>query len=67
LEIFNGFMQKAGWRDASSERLAILLERSGLGHLNRRSATRLDFIEFDEGRTPPNFRKWEPPRLASSI
>jgi len=24
----------------------------------------LDFIEFDEGRTPPDFRRWEPPRLA---
>jgi hypothetical protein len=50
VEIFNGFMQKAGWRDASSERLAILLQRSGLRHLDHRCATRFDFIEFDEGR-----------------
>ena len=63
VEIFNGFMQKAGWRDASSERLAILLQRSGLGNLDQRCATRFDFIEFDEGRTPPDFRRWEPPRL----
>ena len=56
IEIFNGFMQNAGWRDASSEPLAILLQRSGLGHLDHRCATRFDFIKFDEGRTPPDFR-----------
>jgi gluconokinase len=63
IEIFSGFMQKAGWRDPSSEHLATLLQRSGLEHLDRRCATRFDFIEFDEGRTPPDFRRWEPPRL----
>ena len=60
LEIFNGFMQKAGWRDPSSERLSMLLQRSGLSNLARQLVTRFDFIEFDEGRTPPDFRKWEP-------
>ena len=40
---------KAGWRDASSERLAALLQQSGLGRLDRRCWTRFDFIEFDEG------------------
>jgi hypothetical protein len=64
IDIFNGFMQKAGWRDPSSERLGPLLERSGLAHLDRQCATRFDFIEFDERRTPPDFRKWEPPRLS---
>jgi len=64
IDIFNGFMQKAGWRDPSSERLGPLLERSGLAHLDPRCATRFDFVEFDEGRTPPDFRKWEPPRLS---
>jgi hypothetical protein len=64
IDIFNGFMQKAGWRDPSSERLGPLLERSGLAHLDRQCATRFDFIDFDEGRTPPDFRKWEPPRLS---
>jgi Domain of unknown function (DUF5069) len=63
IQIFNGFMQKAGWRDHSSERLGSLLQPSGLSHLDRQCATRFDFIEFDEGRTPPDFRKWEPPRL----
>ena len=64
IEIFNGFMQKAGWRDPSSERLGLLIQRSGLGHLDPEPMTRFDFIEFDEGRTPPDFRKWEPPRAA---
>jgi hypothetical protein len=64
IEIFNGFMQKAGWRDPSSERLGLLIQRSGLDHLDRRLMTRFDFIEVDEGRTPPDFRKWEPPRVA---
>lgn len=63
IEMFNGFMLKAGWRDPSGERLGTLLQQSGLAHLDRQCATRFDFIEFDEVRTPPNFRKWEPPRL----
>jgi hypothetical protein len=62
IEIFNGFMQKAGWRDPSSERLGLLIQRSGLGRLGRQLMTRFDVIEVDEGRTPPDFRKWEPPR-----
>jgi len=62
IEIFDGFMRKAGWRDASSERLAALLQQSGLGRLDRRCWTRFDFIGFDEGRTPPDFRQWELPR-----
>jgi Domain of unknown function (DUF5069) len=64
-EIFNGFMQKAGWRDASSERLAARLEQSPLERLNRRCWTRFDFLEFEEGRTPPDFRHWELPRHGS--
>ena len=38
IDIFNGFMQKAGWRDPSGERLGPLLERSGLAHLDRQCA-----------------------------
>ena len=62
IEIFNGFMQKAGWRDASSERLAARLEQSGLGQLDRRCWTRFDFLEIDKGRRPPDFSQWELPR-----
>jgi mannose-6-phosphate isomerase-like protein (cupin superfamily) len=63
IEIFNSFMLKAGWRDPSGGRIGALLQQSGLAYLDRQCATRFDFIEFDEGRTPPDFRKWEPPRL----
>ncbi len=59
--IFNGFMQKAGWRDPTHERLAALLQKSGLDSTEHPCATRFDFIELDEGRTPPDFRRWEPP------
>jgi hypothetical protein len=38
-----GFVQKAGWRDSSNRRLAKLLQ-----------VTRFNFIELDEGRTPPD-------------
>jgi Domain of unknown function (DUF5069) len=62
IEIFNGFMVKAGWGDASRERLAALLQKSGLGRLDRRCWTSCDFIAFDEGRTPPDFSQWELPR-----
>lgn len=58
IAIFNGFMQKAGWRDSSCERLQRLLQQS---NLSQRCATRFDFIELDEGRTPPDFSRWEPP------
>jgi Domain of unknown function (DUF5069) len=64
-EIFNGFMQKAGWRDATSERFAARLQQSPLARLERRCWTRFDFIELEEGRTPPDFRHWELPRQPS--
>src|SRR5260370_28894404 len=41
IEIFNGFMPKAGWRDAFSERLAARLQEAGLARLHRRARTRL--------------------------
>ena len=64
-EIFNGFMQKAGWRDATSERLAARLQQSPLKRLDRGCWTRFDFLELEEGRTPPDFRQWELPRQGS--
>ena len=27
------------------------------------TGARPDFIDIDEGRTPPDFKKWEPPRM----
>jgi hypothetical protein len=55
IEIFNGFMKKAGWRDPSGTRLAKLLQESNFGDSNPKCVTRFDFIELDEGRIPPDF------------
>ena len=65
VEIWNGFMTKRGWRDDASERITSRIKESGLEHRDKEIVTMFDFIDVDEGRTPPDFRKWEPPRLAS--
>ena len=64
VETWSGFMQKRGWRDEASERIAFRLKESGLEHRDKEAVTMFDFIDLDEGRTPPDFKKWEPPRLA---
>ena len=63
VETWSGFMQKRGWRDASSDRLVFRLKESGIEHRDKKAVTMFDFIDLDEGRTPPDFKKWEPPRL----
>jgi gluconokinase len=63
VETWSGFMQKRGWRDEASDRIAFRLKEAGLEHRDREAATMFDFIDLDEGRTPPDFKKWEPPRL----
>ena len=63
IETWSGFMCKRGWRDEASERVAIRLKEAGLESRDAEVATMFDFIEIDEGRTPPDFRKWEPPRF----
>jgi hypothetical protein len=30
---------------------------------DKEAVTMFDFIDLDEGRTPPDLTKWEPPRL----
>jgi hypothetical protein len=64
IETWSGFMTKRGWRDEASERVAFRLKEAGMESRDREAATMFDFIDLDEGRTPPNFRKWEPPRFA---
>ena len=64
IEIWNGFMQKRGWRDEASERIAFRLKEAGLEARDSEAVTMFDFIDIDEGRTPPDFKKWEPPRFA---
>ena len=63
VEVWSGFMIKRGWRDEASERVAFRLKESGLEARDRETATMFDYIDFDEGRTPPDFSQWEPPRL----
>ncbi len=63
MEVWNGFMLKRGWRDESSDRIIFRLKEAGLEHRDKEAVTMFDFIDLDEGRTPPDFRKWEPPRL----
>ncbi len=63
IEVWSGFMLKRGWRDEASERVAFRLKEAGLEARDREAATMFDFIDLDEGRTPPDFTKWEPPRI----
>lgn len=63
VETWSGFMSKRGWRDEAGDRIAFRLKEAGLEHRDQEAATMFDFIDLDEGRTPPDFKKWEPPRL----
>lgn len=64
VEIWSDFMRKRGWRDAASDRVADRIKEAGIEHRDKEAVTMFDFIDLDEGRTPPDFRKWEPPRIA---
>ncbi len=53
IEIWNAFMTKRGWRDDAHE---FILQRIRESHLESRASeiiTMFDFIDIDEGRTPP--------------
>jgi hypothetical protein len=63
IETWNGFMMKRGWRDEASDRIVFRLKESGLEARDKDCGTMFDFIDLDEGRTPPDFRQWEPPRI----
>ena len=57
IETWSGFMTKRGWRDDASERIAFRLKEAGLEHRAKEAVTMFDFIEIDECRTPPDFKK----------
>jgi hypothetical protein len=63
IETWSGFMQKRGWRDEASDRIIFRLKESGIESRDKEAVTMFDFIDLDEGRTPPDFKKWEPPRF----
>lgn len=48
VEVWNGFMMKLGWRDATAERVRIRLAESGFPE--GAVLTMFDFIDLDEGR-----------------
>jgi gluconokinase len=64
VETWSGFMMKRGWRDEASDRIIFRLKESGIEHRDKEAVTMFDFIDLDEGRTPPDFKKWEPPRMS---
>jgi gluconokinase len=63
IETWSGFMMKRGWRDEASDRIIFRLKESGIEHRDKDAVTMFDFIDIDENRTPPDFKKWEPPRF----
>jgi hypothetical protein len=63
IEIWSGFMMNRGWRDEASERITFRLKEADLEDRDKEVGTMFDFIDVDEGRTPPDFKKWEPPRF----
>jgi len=63
IEVWSGFMMKRGWRDEASDRIVFRLMESGMENRDKEAVTMFDFIDIDEGRTPPDFSKWEAPRI----
>ncbi len=63
IETWSSFLMKRAWRDKHHERLVFRIKDSGLEARAHEIATMFDYIDIDEGRTPPDFRKWEPPRI----
>lgn len=51
IEVWNGFMQKRGWRDEMAERLAMRKRESGFQD-RADIQTLFDYIDLDEGRDP---------------
>jgi gluconokinase len=63
IEVWSGFMQKRGWRDEARERVVFRIKESGFESREQEIVTMFDYIDVDEGRTPPDFSQLEPPRF----
>ncbi len=61
IETWSGFMAKRGWRDEAYDRIVFRLKEAGLQHRAAEAVTMFDFIDIDEGRTPPDFSAQMPP------
>jgi hypothetical protein len=55
IETWSGFMAKRGWRDEAYDRIIFRLKEAGLEARAAEAVTMFDFIDIDEGRTPPEF------------
>jgi hypothetical protein len=62
IDVWSNFMKKRGWRDEAFERVAFRIKESGLEARAAECVTMFDYLDIDEGRTPPDFSKWEPRR-----
>ena len=62
IDIWSNFMKKRGWRDEAYERVVFRIKESGFESRAAEIVTMFDYIDIDEGRTPPDFSKWEAPR-----
>ncbi len=62
IETWSDFMRKRGWRDEGYERVVIRMKEAGLEYTSGQVVTMFDFLDLDEGRTPPDFSRWEPKR-----
>ena len=62
IDVWSNFMKKRGWRDDARERVEFRIKESGFESRSAEIVTMFDYIDIDEGRTPPDFRKLEPPR-----
>jgi Domain of unknown function (DUF5069) len=60
IDIWSSFMRKRGWRDEARERVVFRIKEAGLETRANECVTMFDFIDVDEGRTPPDFSKLEP-------
>ena len=55
-EVWNGFMMKRAWRDASADVLARRIKESALE--SKPVMTMFDYLDFDEGRDPVAEQAW---------
>ena len=62
IDVWSNFMKKRGWRDEAYERVVFRIKESGLEARAAECVTMFDYIDIDEGRTPPDFSKLEAPR-----
>ncbi len=64
IEVWSDFMRKRCWRDEYHDRLVFRVKEAGIEARASEISTMFDFIDVDEDRTPPDFKKWEKPPVS---